>query len=112
MAPHTNLIALSTADKYVVVSISDIICCTAEGSYVRLTLREEGDLVLSKGLSKLESFLPADLFVRIHNKTLVNILHVRQVLKGEGGAVLLSNGAKVNLAERRRKVLMERLRVF
>lgn len=112
MTSQTERVAFSTIDKYVVVSVGDIISCNAEGGYVKISFLNGDELLLSKGLGKLEAFLPVDCFVRVHNNAIVNLLHIRQVLKGDECSVVLSNGAKVDLAERRRKGLMERLRVF
>lgn len=108
----TNFIAFSTLESYTVVALHEIVCCIAEGGYARVHLESKDELLLAKGLAKLEAFLPKEVFVRVHNNTIVNLAHVRKVLKGDGKSLLLTNGMSVTLAERRKKVLMERLLVF
>ena len=107
-----DLIAFSTMDSYTVASWQDIICCTAEGGYSRIVMAGRDSILIAKGLTKLEAFLPGQQFVRVHKNAIVNLRHIRLVLKGEENCLLLSNNMKVAVADRRRKELIGRLEVI
>lgn len=108
-----DMVAFSTAESYTVVAMGDIVCCMAEGGYTRIFMEGRPDgLLIAKGLIKLEAFLPSEQFVRVHNNAIVNLGHIRTMQKGEDKAVVLSNGARVEVADRRWKELMGRLRIF
>ncbi len=105
-------IAFSTSESYTVACVGNLVCCLAEKGYTRLYFNGHEALLISKGLGQLESFLPKEHFVRVHNNAIVNLGHIRKVLKGAEGSLLLSNGMNVSLADRRKKDLMGRLQVF
>lgn len=107
-----DFVAFSTQESYTIAALRDIVCCVAEGAYVHLYFLGDEDLLLAKGLAKLEAFLPAEHFVRVHHNAIVNLRHIRKVLKGGENLLLLSNGMKITIAGRRRKEMMGRLRVF
>jgi two-component system LytT family response regulator len=43
-------------------------------------------------------------FVRIHKSCIVNLLHVKEYLRGDGGTVILSNGHEVEVARRKKDI--------
>ncbi len=107
-----TLIAFSTMDNYTMASVPDIICCLAQGGYSRILIAGREGLLVANGLAKLKEFLPAEQFVRVHNNAIVNLRHVRTMHKGDDKAVVLSNGARLELADRRWKGLLGRWRIF
>jgi len=53
-------------------------------------------------MHEYEALLEDAGFVRIHKSILVNLLHVKEYLRGEGGSVILSNGHEVEVARRKK----------
>ena len=51
-------------------------------------------------------------FVRIHKSYLINLLHVKEYIRGEGGSVLLSNGHEVEVSRRKKDLLMNRMKEY
>lgn len=48
-------------------------------------------------------------FVRVHNSHLVNVNAITRYVKGEGGYLVMSDGATVDVSRSRKEVLMQRL---
>ena len=51
-------------------------------------------------------------FVRIHKSCLVNLLHVKEYIRGEGGSVKLSDKTELEVARRKKDVLLSRMKEF
>ena len=105
-------VAFSTTEGYTVVPLQDIVCCEAEGSYAKMHLCNGEEILISKSLKKLEEFLPEDFFIRVHHHVIVGKLHIRKFLTNDGLELEMSNGERLNVAVRRRGILMKMLKVF
>ena len=49
-------------------------------------------------------------FVRIHKSYVVNLEHITEYLRGEGGSVLLTGGQEIEVSRRKKEVLMQRMK--
>lgn len=94
-------IAVPTLEGINFFNIEDIIYCESEGSYTRLILINNKTELVSRHLKEFEEMLVPSGFCRIHHSFMVNLKHVLQYFKGEGGHVLLTGG--YHLAVSRRK---------
>lgn len=72
-----------------------------DGSYCTVHLSDGGRITLSRNLGWLEERLPAALFFRCHQSHIVRVDLVRAYDHGDGGVLLLTNGARVPLATRK-----------
>lgn len=99
-------ITLSTGDGMIRVRIQDIIRCSAEANYTRFHICGRGEILVSRTLKNFEHLLSGDGFVRVHYSHLVNMRHVVKYLRGEGGQVIMSDGATVLVSRRRKEELM------
>ncbi|MCX6266930.1 MAG: LytTR family DNA-binding domain-containing protein [Bacteroidetes bacterium] len=95
-------IALPTADGLTFASVNDIVYCTADGSYTRMYLIDHSDILLSKTLGDLDELLSEYAFFRIHHSTLINLKRVKKYIRGDGGEVIMSNGATLQVARTRK----------
>ncbi len=100
LLPET--IALPTTDGLTFSSVNDIVYCTADGSYTRMFLLDKSELLLSKTLGDLDELLSEYSFFRIHHSTLINLKQVKKYIRGEGGEVIMSNGATLQVARTRK----------
>ncbi|MEM9055337.1 MAG: LytTR family DNA-binding domain-containing protein [Pseudomonadota bacterium] len=82
-----------TADKIIQINSAD--------GYANIVTVDGRELLHSQSLAELEKMLP-NAFVRVHRSHLVNIRHVRSLMRNrEGNGVLtLSNGAEVPVSRR------------
>ncbi len=51
-------------------------------------------------------------FIRIHKSYLVNLLHVKEYIRGEGGSVILSDNREVAVSRRKKDYFLSRMKEF
>ncbi len=103
-------IALPTSKGYAFVPPGEIIYCESENTYTTFFLENGGKHVVSKTLKSTTEMLDEFSFVRVHNRVLVNMAHVQEYIKGEGGQIRLSNGELVNVSRRRKDFFLQAFR--
>lgn len=96
-------IGIAMTDKIVFVNISDILYCEASGVYTNIYLHDGKKIIASKPLGDFESQLFAHKFFRIHHSTLINLKHIKEFQRFNGGYVVMQNDAKLEVSHRKRK---------
>lgn len=96
-------IALSTAEKTHVYKVSEIIRCESQDSYTLFHLREGKPLLVSRTLKDFEELLTDYNFERIHKSHLVNLDYLKAYQKTDGGYVLMEDGAKIPVSNRKKE---------
>ncbi|WP_203255849.1 LytR/AlgR family response regulator transcription factor [Hyunsoonleella ulvae] len=102
-------LAISDMEGILMLDTAKIIYCAAEGSYSRIYLTGNKTHLFSKKLKEFEIMLGESGFCRVHHASLINIKHVNQYVKGEGGYVILTEGHHVNISRRRREAFLSQL---
>lgn len=102
-------IILSTSEGLTPVRIQDIVRCRAEANYTRFYMCDRSEILVSRTLKNFEAILSNNGFVRVHYSHLVNMQHVTKYIRGEGGQVIMSDGATVMVSRRRKDELMREL---
>ena len=102
-------IAVSVLTGLEIIHIADILYLEATGNYTHIYLSGSKPLLSSKTLKEFEDILPPAIFCRIHNGSLVNISYVKKYNRGEGGQVVLTSGAVLDVARRRKDDLLQLL---
>lgn len=100
-------IGIAMADKIVFINISDILYCDAQGVYTNIYLHDGNKLVASKPLGDFESQLSTHKFFRIHHSTLINLNHIKEFQRFNGGYVVMQNSAKLEVSHRKRKDFLD-----
>ncbi len=95
-----------------VVLIQDIICCTARGNYTYFQLADQSSIIASRPLNEYEELLADSCFIRAHKSYLVNLEHIKEYIRGEGGSLLLSDGTEIEVSRRRKEELLQRMKQF
>jgi two-component system LytT family response regulator len=49
-------------------------------------------------------------FLRIHRTFLINLQHVVEYHRGEGGVIIMSNGAEVEVSRRKKELFLSRIK--
>jgi two-component system LytT family response regulator len=113
MPPELNeIVALTLPDGLLMLKVSQILYCEADGNYVNLFLSDEqGKITLTRQLKEVETFLPEAWFVRVHHKLLVNKWHIARYLRKEGKLVMV-NGSMLDIAVRKRNAFHAHYRVL
>jgi two-component system LytT family response regulator len=95
-----------------VVEIQDIIYCEASGNYTNFNFTNRLSICASKPIHEYEELLEDSNFVRIHKSFVVNLEHVKEYIRGEGGSVILSSGHEVEVSRRKKDMLMTKMKEY
>lgn len=93
-----------------VVEISDIVYCESESSYTIFHLYNGQTLTASKSIMEYELLLDHSGFCRVHKSFLVNLQHIREYVRGEGGSVVLTNDKTIEVSRRKKEVFITRMK--
>ena len=99
---------LKTQDKIHVLKLDDIIHCASDQSYT-IFFTNWDKIIVSKTLGYYDDLLSAFNFFRIHKSHLINMNHVGQVHKADGGEVEMTDGTRIGISQRKRDEFMQML---
>ena len=102
--------AIPTLEGLEMVDLDDIISCAAEGNYTNFFLKDKTKILACRTMKDVEELLTDHSFIRVHNSYLVNINEVARYVKGEGGYLVMSDGANIDVSRTRKDMLLQRLR--
>ena len=91
------------------IAVDLIIRCASEGNYTLLLLKNKQKLIASRTLKEIEELLQDYSFARVHHSYLVNLNEVEKYVRGEGGYLLMSDGAAVDVSRSRKEMLLKKL---
>jgi two-component system LytT family response regulator len=110
--PQEMKLCIPSLKGFQVVELRDILYCEASGSYTNFFFVDKHSVCTAKTIHDYEDLLEDAGFVRIHKSFLVNLLHVKEYLRGEGGSVILSNGKEVEVARRKKDLLISKMKEY
>lgn len=107
-APETDLsVVLHAHEGMHLIRIRDLVRCSSAGNYTEFHLVDGSRLVSSVQLGEYEEMLQTHNFCRIHRSHLVNLAHLRSVLKADGGTVVMAEDTVLPISRRRKQELLE-----
>ena len=101
-SPSEMRLCLPTLKGFIVLKLDEIIYCEAERSYTVFHLEKNKTVIVSKPLLDYENLLKDTSFLRIHKSFLINLHHVREYQRGEGGMVIMSDDAEIEVSRRKK----------
>ena len=110
--PQNMKLCIPSLKGFQVVELNDILYAEAAGNYTNFYFTNDPLICTSKPIHEYEELLADAGFVRIHKSYLVNLLHVKEYLKGEGGSVILSNGTEVEVARRKKDIFLSKMKEY
>ena len=110
--PQEMKLCIPSLKGFQVVELKEILYCEASGSYTNFFFVDKHSICTAKTIHDYEDLLEDAGFVRIHKSFLVNLLHVKEYLRGEGGSVILSNGHEVEVARRKKELLISKMKEY
>ena len=111
-SPQNMRLCVSSVKGFQVVEIKDILYCEAAGNYSNFHFTNHQLVCTSRTMIEYERLLEDAGFVRIHKSFLVNLLHVKEYLRGEGGSVILTNGVELEVARRKKEDFLDNMKKF
>ncbi len=95
-------IAVPSSNSIKFIEVDEILFLKAEGAYTDITLVDGKVITVSKGLKKFEDTLIDNAkFFRCHKSYIINLDHITEHVKSEGGYLMLQNKYQVSLSNDR-----------
>ncbi|WP_431216113.1 LytR/AlgR family response regulator transcription factor [Puia sp. P3] len=110
--PSQMKLCVTSLKGFQVIVLSEIVYCEAESSYTIFHLTNGTNVVTSKSIIDYELLLEDNFFCRVHKSYLVNLAHIKEYIKGEGGSVILTNGREVEVSRRRKEAFLSKVKGF
>ena len=90
-----------------VLNLQEILYLEGEVNYTKFYLRGGKTILISKTLKEYENLLKEQGFLRVHQSYLINLHHVTQYIKGEGGQVVMSNQQELPVSRRKKSAFLK-----
>lgn len=110
--PSEMKLCVTSLKGFQVILLSEIIYCEAESSYTIFHMINGTTIVASKSIIDYELLLEDNFFCRIHKSFLINLAHIKEYIRGEGGSVIMTNGKEVEVSRRRKDAFLSRVKGF
>ncbi len=103
-----NKIALSTMQGLQFVNLDDVIRIEGEGNYCNFLMKNKNKILLSKKLGVVEELLHDNInFFRAHKSHIINLKFVEKYIRGEGGEIIMEDGASIALSRNKKDEFLE-----
>jgi two-component system LytT family response regulator len=102
-------IALATKESIEFVEPDEIVLCSSDSNYSMIYLTSGRKKLISRTLKDVEEWLAPHGFFRAHHSHLVNLNHIKEYVRADGGYLLLSNGQTLPVARNRKDDLLRLL---
>ena len=101
-SPQYRKLPLPTQEGYVFVNFEDIVHAEAGGSYSVFSLINRSKIIVSKPLGNFEERLLNHDFIRVHKSHIINLDHVTEYVRGDGGYVVMTDQVAVPVSRHRK----------
>ena len=105
-------LCIPSVKGFQVIEIHDLIYCEASGNYTNFYFTTGPSICASRPIHEYETILEDCNFVRIHKSFMVNLQHIKEYVRGEGGTVIMSNGHEVEVSRRKKDMLMTKMKTY
>lgn len=102
-------ISLTTTEGIHIIQLSEIVRLEAVSNYTKFFLSDGKQLLVSKTMGEYEELLLQNNFFRIHRSHIINLRYLRTFHKNEAGTVELRDGTVLEVSDRKKKELLQRL---
>lgn len=101
-------IAVPSSEGFELIFAEEILFCKAEDNYTHLVLKNKKKIIACRTLKDIEEQLELfPQFLRVHHSYIANLNEVIKYVRGEGGYLVMSDGATVNVSRSRKDALMK-----
>lgn len=106
---HPFRLPVFTSEGVTFLEIDKLVRLEADSNYTHIHTMNGKRITSAKTLKEYEEQLAGKFFFRIHNAHLVNLHHIEKYIKGDGGYVITSDGANLEVSRRRKQELLDAL---
>jgi two-component system, LytTR family, response regulator len=104
--------AIPTSEGLEFINIDEVILIKADGSYSEILFINGKRKIVSKVLKEFQERLYGHGFFRSHNSFLVNLIHVKKLLKRDGGSIEMTDGTIAGLSKKNVEVFKQLMNNF
>jgi two-component system LytT family response regulator len=110
---HTPFIVISTIEAHYRIPLHQIIYLTSHNSSTQLHIQGNHHLVAAHPITHFETQLTPHGFLRIHQSTIINTLHLHAICKKDDtNTALLSTGQKLTIARAKKTETLKALKAL
>jgi two-component system LytT family response regulator len=109
MLTQAGKITLPVTNGLEFVNVVDIIRIQGDNVYSTFYLGNGKKMVACMTLKETDMLLGRLGFFRVHKSSIVNLRHITRYIKGEGGVVVMSDGAEVEVSRRIKPMFLKML---
>ncbi len=102
-------VALASKESIEFVDPTDIVLCTSSSNYTEVYTVDGRKRIISRTLKDFEDMLLPFHFFRPHHSHLINLVRVREYVRGDGGYLVMENKMKVPVSKSRKEALLRQL---
>src|SRR5450432_1507125 len=109
-SPLEMRLVLPTLKGFTIIKLEEIVYCEAQRSYTIFRLVNNKTIMISRPLFDYEGILAGTTFLRIHKSFLINLLHIKEYLRGEGGTVVMTNDMEIEVSRRKKELFLTKVK--
>ncbi len=98
---NTQRLTLPYLNRYVVVSLDDIVYLKGEGNYTFIHTRDRRKYLASKTLKDFMMMLNPTIFIRIHKSSIINLAYVQDLSLTRERVIRMVDDREVTISRRR-----------
>ena len=102
-------LALHSQDKIEIVEIGNIIRCESNINYTYFYFADGSKMLVTKTLKEYDGMLSDYGFYRVHQSHLINIDHLKEYVKIDGGYLKMFDGSSVPISTRKKSYVLNLL---
>ncbi|HEY1055841.1 MAG TPA: LytTR family transcriptional regulator DNA-binding domain-containing protein [Emticicia sp.] len=106
--PHETL-HIATNKGTIILRQDDIIRVEAAGNYTIFYVQNQNQIMASSTMAEFEEKLNPFKFIRVHKSHMVNFGFVSTYKRGDGGSLIMQDGAEVPVSRSRKEELLKKL---
>lgn len=105
-------LCIPTIKGFQVVEINDILYCEADKNYTVFHLADKKSVCSSRTMMEYELLLTGSSFMRVHRSYLINLNHIKEYQRGDGGIVVMKDDMEIEISRRKKDMFLEKVREF
>lgn len=105
-------IALQSSEGLTLIYPSDVLYLKADGAYTQFILRGGKRITVAKTLNDFMKLEDKGYFVRVHRSYIINVNHIKKVLKMDKGTVLMEDDMEVSVSQDKKEQLYKIIEGF
>jgi two-component system, LytTR family, response regulator len=110
VSPLEMRLCLPTLKGFTILKLEEIIHCEAQRSYTVFYLMQGKNIMVSRPLFDYDRLLANTTFFRIHKSFLINLMHVKEYVRGDGGTVVMSNHMELEVSRRKKEQFLSKIK--